>query len=130
MKNIEYTDGFLLISTLGQIYRLENWGKVTAKLVSVVGKNVYLINKEVNLTTFRDYKKALQTRYRPFFLQINDFIIYDNELLQVVGFERNSDNRNYMAVLDVFDSNGTYKYTVKYVCDEKFIKGFEYADRI
>ena len=25
---------------------------------------------------------------------------------------------------------GKYKYTVKYTCDEKFIKGFEYADRV
>lgn len=130
MKSVEYKNGFLLISSLGWVYRLENWGKVTAKLVNATGKNQYFINNGVKLTSMTDYAEFLQTKYRPFFLQMDDLIIYDNELLRVVGFERNNNTRRYILISEVLDSKGKYKYTMKYVCDEKFIKGFEYADRV
>ena len=130
MKGIEYKNGFLLISSLGWVYRLENWGGVNAKLVNAVGSNSYLINKEVKLTSMTDYAEFLQARYRPFFLQMYDLITYDGELLRVVGFERDGATNEYIVTTEVLDSKGEYKYTVAYTCDEKFIKGFEYADRI
>ena len=130
MKGIEYKNGFLLISSLGWVYRLDDWGGVNAKLVNAVGSNSYLINKEVKLTSMTDYAEFLQARYRPFFLQMYDLITYDNELLRVVGFERDNTTREYIVTTEVLDSNGTYKYTMKYVCNETFIKGFEYADRV
>ena len=130
MKSVEYKNGFLLISSLGWVYRLEDWGKVTAKIVNAVGKNSYLINKEVKLTSMTDYVEFLQARYRPFFLQMYDLIIYDGELLRVVGFERDGATKEYIVTTEVLDSKGKYKYTMKYVCNEKFIKGFEYADRV
>ena len=130
MKSIEYKNGFLLISSLGWVYRLENWGKVTAKLVNAVGTNSYFVNNEVKLTSMTDYADYLQRKYRPFFLQMYDLITYDNELLRVVGFERDVDTNKYIITFEALDSKGKYKYTVKHTCDEKFIKGFEYADRV
>lgn len=130
MKGIEYKDGFLLISSLGLVYRLESWGKITAKLVNAVGSNQYFINKEVKLTSMTDYAEFLQARYRPFFLQMYDLITYDGELLRVVGFERDGATKEYIVTTEVLDSKGKYKYTMKYVCNENFIKGFEYADRV
>lgn len=130
MKGIEYKNGFLLISSLGWVYHLEDWGKVTAKLVNAVGSNKYFINKEANLTSVKDYADYLQRKYRPFFLQMYDLITYNGELLKVVGFERDGDTKTYIVTFDALDSKGEYKYTVAYTCDEKFIKGFEYADRV
>lgn len=130
MKGIEYKNGFLLISSLGWVYRLEDWGGVNAKLVNAVGSNSYLINKEANLTSMTDYAEFLQARYRPFFLQMDDLITYDGELLKVVWLERDGDTKEYIVTTEVLDSKGNYKYTMKYVCNEKFIKGFEYADRV
>ena len=130
MKGIEYKNRILLISSLGWVYRLEDWGKVTAKLVNATGTNSYLINKEVKLTSMTDYAEFLQARYRPFFLQMYDLITYDNELLRVVGFERDVATNKYIITFEAIDSKGKYKYTVKHICDEKFIKGFEYADRV
>lgn len=130
MRNIEYKDGFLLVSNLGWIYRLEDWGSVNAKLVNAVGGNKYFINKEVNMISLKEYTEFLQTKYIPFFLQMNDLITYEGEILRFIWLERDSDTRKYIVTFESLDSKGKYKYTMKYVCDEKFIKGFEYADKI
>ena len=82
------------------------------------------------MTSVKDYADYLQRKYRPFFLQMYDLITYDNELLRVVGFERDEATKEYIVTTEVLDSKGKYKYTMKYVCNEKFIKGFEYADRV